>query len=133
MNKKKKVLIIDDDVGQCHILDKWLKNDGYTTIMTATGEEGLNTAKEKLPDCILLDLMLPDVNGIDIAKELLLDSSTKNIPIVFITITMGVENDKGDEEIEVDGAYFRAFAKPLHQRKLLSVVRKEINKKINNN
>ena len=129
----KKILIVDDDPSMVKVLEKWLKMDGYISIFARTGEEGFNLAKDEKPDLILMDLMLPDVNGVQVIKQIVSEPELKKIPIVCITVTMGVETDKGDEQIDVDGRLFRAFAKPLHQRKLLSVIRKEINKAVNNN
>ena len=133
INNSKRVLVIEDDHGMAHMLEKWLKTAGRTMIMAINGTEGLKVAKKESPDVILLDLMLPDVGGTEVAKRLLADEKTKKIPIIFITAYMGVENDKGKERIEIDGRMFPVFAKPLHREKLLSEVRKSINRRINNN
>lgn len=129
----RKILIVDDDPSMIKVLEKWLKMDGHTSVFARTGQEGLDMARDENPDLILMDLMLPDINGVQVIKQLDNDPELKKIPIVCITVTMGVETDKGDEQIDVDGRLLRAFAKPLHQRKLLSVIRKEINKAVNNN
>ncbi|MBU0467989.1 MAG: response regulator [Candidatus Omnitrophica bacterium] len=129
----RKILIVDDDPSMVKVLEKWLKMDGYVSIFARTGEDGFTKAKAEKPDLVLMDLMLPDINGVQVIRQIVNDPETKGIPIVCITVTMGVETDKGDEQIDVDGRLFRAFAKPLHQRKLLSVIRKEINIAVNKN
>ena len=55
------------------------------------------------------------------------------IPVIFITVTLGVEVDKGDETVDIDGCLYRIFAKPLHSRKILSEIRKSINRRIHDN
>ena len=62
-----------------------------------------------------------------------LEKDTDDIPIIFMTVTIELDKDKGKESIEIYGRQYRAFAKPLHNRKLLSVIRKEINKRIHGN
>ncbi|MBF0479837.1 MAG: response regulator [Candidatus Omnitrophica bacterium] len=132
MKDARKILIIDDDAGMVRLAEKWFRGDGYAVIGALTGENGIKRAKLEQPDLILLDVMIPDLSGVEVAKRLQVDSLTQNIPIIFMTVCIGVENDKGDENIEVDGRKYRAFAKPLHTRKLLSVSRKLINFSKNN-
>lgn len=127
----KKILVIDDDLTMIRLMEKTLLNDGYAVISASSGKLGVKRAIEESPTLILLDAMIPDMNGADVVRELKKEAATRNIPIIFMTAIMGVENDKGNEEINIDGAFFRAFAKPLHNRKLLSVIRKEINKLYN--
>jgi CheY-like chemotaxis protein len=75
--------------------------------------------------------MLPGIGGTETAKRLFQEPTTKNIPVIFMTALMGVENDKGDEKIIIDDREYLAFAKPLHNMKLLSEIRKAINRSIN--
>jgi len=132
-NKTQRILIIEDEPGLTLILEKWLKNAGKETVMAYTGKAGLEILQEEIPDLVLLDLMLPDVGGVEVCRQMMEDSRTKDIPIIFMTACIGVETDKGDETMEVDGRYFRAFAKPLHKQKLLSEIRKAINRSIHGN
>ena len=77
-----------------------------------------------------MDVILPDCNGRDIAQKLQSDPDTKDIPIIFTTNTLSLEMDDGNQVFDVDGRKYRAFAKPLHYRKLVSAIRKEINRSI---
>ncbi len=133
MKKKRKVLIIDDDPEIIEKIQKWLFSSHYDVMSALNASVGIERAKKNKPDLILCDLMLPDQGGVDVAKLLRADVETQNIPVVFVTVTMGVELDKGDETIEIDGWLYRIFAKPLHSRKLLSEIRKSINRKIHKN
>lgn len=129
----KKILVVDDDAGMILLLQKWLKVAGYTTATALDGYTALDKVKSESPDLILLDVLLPDLNGTDVAKKILEDSNTQGIPIIFMTVCIDLEKDKGEEKIGVNGKFFPAFAKPLHNPKLLSVIRKSINKKIHHN
>jgi len=131
-NLSKKILVIDDDLGMIRLLEKWLKVAGKVVVSASTGAEGLIKSREEKPDLILLDVRLPDADGKEIARSLRRDQLTKDIPIIFITISIDVQLDNGDQVIELDGETFRAFAKPLHNPKLLSEIRKSINRGINN-
>lgn len=125
------VLVIDDDPVMLHMTEKMLRNDGKEVITAFDGITGIDLAKKRLPDLILLDVLMPGIGGIEVARRLQLLEETKRIPIIFMTVTINLADDKGDEEINVDGVMFRAFAKPLHQPKTLSVIRKLINKSKN--
>lgn len=124
----RKILIVDDERGMLFVLKKRLQVDGYQVIEASDGFIAFKKAKTEKPDLILSDLMMPYVNGKELAQKLKADTETKNIPIIFITAMMGVEMDKGDEEINIDGHLYRIFAKPLHNKKLLSTIRKTINR-----
>jgi len=127
------ILVIDDDPNMIRILQKWLQNAGCKVWGALNGTAGIETAQRERPLLILLDLMLPDVGGIEVARRLRCDKQTADIPVIFMTVTMGVEIDKGDETMEVDGWLYRVFAKPLHRQKLLSEIRKSINRRRNKN
>lgn len=133
MKKSNKILVIDDDPNTVRLLKKWCENAGKDVSGAFNGTEGLALAAAEPPDLILLDLMLPDIGGVDVARQLKTREETGNIPIFFITVTMGVEQDRGDETIDVDGCLYRIFAKPLHPQKLLSEIRKSINRRLHGN
>ena len=131
MNKKKKsILVVDDSPVMQRETEKMLSNSNFTVFAAYSGEECLQEAKSKLPSIILMDVILPDRNGKDIVKELKADPGTAKIPVIFTTNTLSLESDDGSQVFEVDGQEYRAFAKPLHYRKLLATIRKEINRSI---
>ena len=132
-NTSKQILVIDDDPGMIKVLEKWLKVAGKKVIGALSGKSGLKRAGEEKLDLILIDLMLPDMGGIEVAKELKANQTTREIPLIFISAYIGLENDKGDEKIDIDGHLCPVFAKPLHNPKLLSEIRKSINRRIHGN
>ena len=126
-------MVIDDDPGMIKLLEKWLKVAGKKVIGALSGKSGLKRARAEQFDLILIDLMLPDMGGIEVAQMLKAESATRDIPLIFISAYIGLENDKGDEKIDIDGHLCPVFAKPLHNPKLLSEIRRSINRRIHGN
>ncbi len=81
----KKVLIVDDEVPLAKTLATALTYEGYEAVMASDGEAGLDTAKKELPDLILLDIMMPKMDGITMLKKLREDEATKNIKVIIMT------------------------------------------------
>jgi len=92
MDKMQTILIVDDVTQNIVILNSTLKDD-YNTLFAKSGEEALKVAKENKPDLILLDVMMPGMNGFEVCKELKKDLELKNIPVIFVTAL----NDTGNE------------------------------------
>jgi len=130
---KKTILLVDDNPVAQKMTEKIFMNDGYQVLLAWDQEECLRVAKDQRPDVILMDVIFPDGDGREFVKQLKLDPDTRNIPIIFATNTIDVRDDKGDLIITIGEGSFRAFAKPLHYPKLLSTIRKEINRVRNNN
>jgi two-component system, OmpR family, phosphate regulon response regulator PhoB len=80
-----RVLIIEDERGLTDVLTYNLQREGYDTVVAHDGKEGLRKAQMHLPDVILLDLMLPGLNGLDVCRELRSGERTRNVPIVMLT------------------------------------------------
>lgn len=87
----KKILIIEDDLFIRELYERTLAQSGFEVVGAADGAEGLTLAKDKKPDLILLDIMLPKVHGIDVLKKLKAESQTKKIPVIILT-NLGQEN-----------------------------------------
>jgi len=130
---QKKILLVDDNPVAQKMTEKAFKNDGYEVFLAWDEEECSKIAKAQRPDAILMDIIFPDGDGREFVKKLKQDPDTKDIPIVFATNTIDVRDDQGNLVITIGQEQYRAFAKPLHYPKLLSTVRKEINRVKNNN
>lgn len=81
----KKILFIEDEQALQKNLKKALANEGFPLISAFNGEEGLNLAKKEKPDLILLDLILPKLDGFGVLKKLKEDPETEKIPILILT------------------------------------------------
>ncbi len=85
-------LIVEDHQDQAEMVARLLKLRDYESILAETGEQGLRLAREHVPDVVLLDLMLPDINGFDVCRQLRSDRSTMLTPIVMLTALGDSEN-----------------------------------------
>ena len=79
------ILIVEDEQDIRELLAYNLEKEGYATVQAADGKEGLDLARSRKPDLILLDLMLPKMDGLAVCRELERDSGTVRIPIIMLT------------------------------------------------
>ena len=77
--------MVDDDPVIVKLLQVNFEMEGYEVITASDGEEGLNKAREAMPDVMLLDVMMPKINGLQVAAALKRDAATANIPIVLLS------------------------------------------------
>ncbi len=96
-----KVLIVDDDRTNLKILTKIVQSQGYETETASGGNEALSILESLTPDLILLDIMMPDVNGIEVCKQLQQDDRLSEIPVIMVT---------GDTDVETLKKSFEAGA-----------------------
>lgn len=87
------VLVVDDDSSDLSILNRILKSD-YTVYFAKSGRAALKRAKENKPDIILLDVIMPDMNGFEVLEELKNSDATRHIPVIFITGLDGVKDEE---------------------------------------
>jgi len=86
-----RILIIDDDPNTAQVVRTWLKDEPYEILAAENGETGLAMARERLPDLILLDLKMPGMDGISVARELKNDPQTNTTPVLVLTACRDVE------------------------------------------
>ena len=89
---QKNVLLVEDDVFLAGIYKKKFEVEGFKIIVADNGEKGLSEARKKLPDMILLDILLPKMDGFAVLKELKKDVNTKDIPVILLT-NLGQKDD----------------------------------------
>jgi DNA-binding response OmpR family regulator len=92
MEKKKKILIIEDDSILQKAMQEFLTADGFEVFTASDGEEGLRFARSKDPDLILLDIILPKINGFEVLKEIKSDANIQKVPTILLT-NLGGLND----------------------------------------
>ena len=114
----KKILVIDDLPENVFLLQDRLENEGFEILTAYDGKTGINKTISELPDLILLDVMMPEMNGIEVCKALVNNPSTANIPIILVTAKVGAEDTK--EGLEA-GA-FDYIKKPFDKVELLARV-----------
>jgi len=87
------VLIIDDSPTELHQFQSMLEKNGFDTLVADSGEEGIRQAQASQPDIILMDVVMPGMNGFQATRKLTKDPQTSNIPVIMIT-TKDQETDK---------------------------------------
>jgi len=115
----KKILVIDDLPENVFMLQDRLEHEGFEVLTAYDGYTGIDKAKNELPDLILLDVMMPDITGLEVCKILVNEPSTKDIPIILVTAKSGAEDTK--EGLEA-GA-FDYIKKPFNRIDLLARVK----------
>jgi len=88
-----KILLVDDDALLVRMYQTKLKADGYEVETASDGAEGFNKTKEFKPDLVLLDVMMPRMNGFEMLKILKQNESTKRVPVILLTNVGGSEAD----------------------------------------
>ncbi|HBY57550.1 MAG TPA: DNA-binding response regulator [Candidatus Atribacteria bacterium] len=125
---KENILVVDDEKDIVELLQYNLEKEGYRVSAVFSGEQCLENVKTELPDLILLDLMLPEIDGLDVCKILKSNSRTSNIPIIMLTA-------KGEETDIVLGLELGAddyITKPFKIRELLARVKAVLRRAKNN-
>ena len=124
---KMKVLIVEDDKDILQLLSYNMQASGFDVLTSRDGFDALSVARQNLPDLILLDLMLPNLDGFEVCKELKRDLETKNIPILMLTAVGQATGFRFS--MEKDGYWMKAddFAdKPLPPGELVERIRRLI-------
>ena len=123
---QEKILVVDDEEDILELLRFNLSREGYKVICLASGEEALKLVPSELPNLIVLDLMLPGIDGLEVTRRLKNDPNTKSIPIVMLTA-------KGEEADIVTGLELGAddyITKPFSPRILVARVRAILRRKV---
>ena len=111
----KKILVVDDSPTERHFMIDLLTRNGFQVITAENGEEGIAKAKAEQPDLVLMDVVMPGLNGYQATRTLTRDEATKNIPVIVCT-SKGQETDKiwGLRQGAID-----YLVKPLNPEELL--------------
>jgi two-component system, cell cycle response regulator DivK len=118
------ILIVEDNEKNLKLVRDVLQVKGYETVEAGTAEIGIELAREKKPDLVLMDIQLPGMNGIDALKALRADPATAGIPVVAITASV-MQTDRQ----QIVGAGFDGFIeKPVNLKNLLDTVQQAVRK-----
>lgn len=124
-NDKKRILVIEDEKDMLYGLTLQLEARGYEVISASDGMEGLNKARVKNPDLVILDVMLPKLDGYKICRMLKFDDKHKDIPIILFTARAQDSDKKIGGEVCAD-AY---ITKPFEPKALLDKIEELISKR----
>jgi CheY-like chemotaxis protein len=114
----KKILIADDEVHIRRIIENEVTKRGYTAIVAVDGEDAVAKARQEMPDLIIMDLMMPRMDGIEAIRILKKDQNMENIPVIILT---AVELGENEEDIMTTGAV-DVVTKPFSPKGLIELI-----------
>jgi two-component system, cell cycle response regulator DivK len=114
----KTILIVEDEPRNLKLLRDLLQRFGHVTIEAADGEQGVALAREKIPDLILMDIMMPKMDGLEATRIIKADTKTKHIPILALTSYAM----KGDKEKTIEAGCNAYIAKPVDIQEVLKAI-----------
>lgn len=117
-----RILIIDDSPTETHRLTGMLEKNGYEVLAADSGEAGYAMAMREQPDAVLMDIVLPGVNGFQATRQLSKASETEHIPVIIVT-TKDQETDKVWGMRQGAKAY---LTKPVNEKNLISILKEVI-------
>jgi CheY-like chemotaxis protein len=112
---KNNILLVDDNPGITALM---LKSRGYSVSIASDGLEGIEKAKSEHPDLILLDIMMPGIDGYEVCTKLKIDADTKHIPVIMLTAKEDPEAISKSHARGADGYIVKPFSLPVVLNKL---------------
>lgn len=119
MPDKQTILVVDDEEDLLDLIEYNLKKEGFDVLKAQDGQEGIKAAREHNPNLVLLDIMMPKMDGLEVVERMREDKKLKKIPIIFLTA-------RGDEKTEVEGLDKGGddyITKPISTTKLISRIK----------
>ena len=95
-----KVLVVDDEKGVRDLLHSFLKTEGYQAILASNGKEAIELAKSETPNAILLDVNMPDIDGVETCRRLRAEEQTRYIPVIMVTAFGTTETEATDAGVD---------------------------------
>ena len=112
---KGKILVVDDEIYIVHILDFSLGMEGYEVVTALDGEQAIEQARNEKPDLIVLDIMMPKLDGYEVCKAIKSDPATKAIPVILLS----AKGRNVDQKMGFDVGADDYITKPFSPRKLV--------------
>jgi len=116
--RMRSILVVEDDEVTLRMVDKMLSGAGYTVIQASNGIDALSLARDKRPDLLILDIVLPGLDGILVASRLKDDPKTRDIPIIFFSSLEEKEIEKSKDA----SSDWRFLRKPCNREELLQEI-----------
>ena len=116
------ILIVEDNEKNMKLARDILQAKGYTTLEAVNGEDGVRMALAQLPDMVLMDILLPDINGIEAFARIRANAATANDPVVAFTASvMSIDRNR-----IIDAGFDGFIGKPINLKEFLETVRKTL-------
>jgi CheY-like chemotaxis protein len=120
MTSNSTILVVDDEPDVLELLELDLSSRGFSVIKADCGDDAVKKAKAYLPDLIIMDVLMPDMNGGQAVRMLQTDPRTQHIPTLFLTAAM--TRDDKNWGITVDHSFYPALAKPFDIGELMTAI-----------
>jgi len=120
---RKTILVVDDDVRTLKLVGLVLNQEGYDVVAAGTGEEGLEKARAHGPDLIVLDVLMPGMDGYEVVQRLRADAATARVPVLMLTAKSDLDDQMTGFEVGADDY----LTKPFHRDELVSRVESVLN------
>jgi CheY-like chemotaxis protein len=130
MDEKLRILIVDDNRALVLAAERVLEKEGFDVITAFDGPEGLEKSRTENPDLIILDILMPEMNGYEVCRNLQADPNTCGIPVIFLSVKGVTDENKGapaeglkeiNEAFDYGAADF--LNKPIKARELIDAVK----------
>lgn len=122
MNPVQTILVVDDEPYMIRLLQHHLERSGYRMLKAANGREALDRIREDHPDLVLMDVMMPEINGLEVLAQVRKEPETRNLPIIIMTA-----NAQRFTREEAEAAGVSAFlTKPFSPTQLMAEVRRQL-------
>jgi len=119
------ILIVEDNDKNLKLVRDVLRVKGYQTIEAGTAEEGIDLARTRKPDLVLMDIQLPGMNGIEALKVLRADASTARIPVIAVTASVMQQ----DRNLITEAGFDGYIGKPINLKEFIDAVRVMLERK----
>lgn len=113
-----RILIVDDSPTETYKISEILSKYGYEVLTAGNGEDGVSVAKQQLPDLVLMDIVMPGLNGFQATRQLSRDTATRHIPVIIVT-TKDQETDRVWSERQGAKGY---LTKPVDGKMLVQTI-----------
>jgi two-component system alkaline phosphatase synthesis response regulator PhoP len=124
---RKRILVVDDEIYIVHILEFSLTMEGYTVLTASDGEEALKLIEQERPDLVVLDIMMPKLDGYEVCRRLRQDDQFGNLPVILLS----AKGRPVDREAGLQAGADDYIAKPFSPRKLLEKIRELLDRSEN--
>ncbi|HLF17550.1 MAG TPA: response regulator [Candidatus Omnitrophota bacterium] len=119
----RKILIVDDNKDISELLSHKLKSEGFNVSTLSEGQEVLKKAKDFMPDVILMDIVLGDIDGADCVRTLQEYQSTRDIPVIFLSGIVVEDEEETATKIKVGDRFYPAIGKPFNFKELMDKIK----------
>ncbi len=118
----RKIMVVDDDRNLASLTKMALVSQGYEVTTIHDGLRVVEEVKKEKPDLILMDIMMPKINGGEVVKSIRKNPDLKSIPVIFLTGLVSEDEDFGSVGVNIEGEKFQSLGKPFELDHLFQVV-----------